>query len=153
MAGTALRWNGLLLTAGAVLFGAAVVRVSFNPVVNQQFTPGISLFFLLSSILLLLSLPRMYARQANAAGWLGIAFTLGLLLTGIATVQARVFPRWAGITLLVAMAGFFFVFFVAEFLAPMAGQVGSAFFAVLLALALSWIGLWLWCSRASALAP
>ena len=181
MTNTAVRWNGLFLIVGAILLGAAIIQVSFNPVVNQQFTPGISLFFLLSSILLLLSLPGMYAKQANAAGWLGllgyallqsgivlivvlastpllypsfkeapgenpvifllgIAFTLGLLLTGIATIRAGVFPRWAGILLLVAMAGFFFVFFVAEFLLPMAGQVGSAFFAILLALALAWIG-------------
>ncbi len=185
MTNTALRWNGLLLMGGAILLGAVIVRISFDPVVNQQFTPGISLFMLLSSIMLLLSLPGMYARQANAAGWLGlvgyvllqsgtvlmvvlastpllypslnvapgenptvfglgIAFTLGLLLTGVATLRAGVFPRRAGILLLVAMAGFFFNFFVAEFLPAMAGQVGSALFAILLALALAWIGLALW---------
>jgi hypothetical protein len=185
MTDTALRWNGLLLMGGAILLGAVIVRISFNPVVNQQFTSGISLFMLLASIMLLLSLPGMYARQANAAGWLGlvgymllqsgtvlmvvlastpllypslkeapgenpavfglgIAFTLGLLLTSIATLRAGVFPRGAGILLLVAMAGFFFDFFVAEFLPAMAGQVGSAFFAILLALALAWIGLSLW---------
>jgi hypothetical protein len=137
---------------------------------------------LLSSILLLLSLPAMYARQANTAGWLGltghvllqtgilllvvlaatpllypsfeqvsgenlvvfllgIALTIGLLLTGIATVRAGVFPRGAGILILAAMAGFFFVFFVAEFLPPLAGQVGSAIFGILLGLALAWIGI------------
>lgn len=185
MTDTTQRWNGLLLMGGAILLGAAIVRISFNPVVNQQFTPGISLFMLLSSIMLLLSLPGMYARQANAAGWLGfvgylllqsgtvllvvlastpllypsfkeapgenvvvfglgIAFTLGLLFTSIATLRARVYPRGAGILLLLAMAGFFFDFFVAEFLPAMAGQVGSAFFAILLALALAWIGRSLW---------
>lgn len=185
MTDTTQRWNGLLLMGGAILLGVVIVRISFNPVVNQQFTPGISLFMLLSSIMLLLSLPGMYARQANAAGrlgfvgyillqsgtvvlvvlastpllypsfkeapsenlavfGLGIAFTLGLLLTGIATLRARVFPRGAGILLLMAMAGFFFDFFVAEFLPATAGQVGSAFFAILLALALAWIGLSLW---------
>ena len=71
---------------------------------------------------------------------LGIALTLGLLLTGVATIQAGIYPRWSGILLLAATAGFFFVFFVAEFLPPVAGQIGSAAFGVLLALALVWIG-------------
>jgi hypothetical protein len=78
---------------------------------------------------------------------LGIALTLGLLLTGIATIRAEVFPRWAGIMLLAAMAGFFFVFFVAEFLPPITGQLGSAIFGALLALALAWIGIALWIGK------
>jgi len=163
--------------------GAAIVILSFKPVINQVISPRISLLLLLSSILLLLSLPGMYARQADAAGWLGlagyallqagivlliiiaapsilfpsiseatgenmvifvlgIALTLGLLLTGIATIQAGVYPRWSGILLLAATAGFFFAFFVAEFLPARAGQIGSAFFGILLALALAWIGLY-----------
>lgn len=75
---------------------------------------------------------------------LGIALTLGLLLTGIATYQAEVFPRPAAVLLLGAMAGFLFVFFVAEFLPPAAGQLGTAIFGVLLALGLAWIGVALW---------
>ena len=183
-----LRLSGIVLIVGASLLGVAIVLVSLNPVVNQVFSPRVSLLFLLSSLLLLLSLPAMYARQAQAAGWLGlighallqsgllllvlvaapallfpslklapgenlvafllgIALTLGLLLTGIATLQAGVYPRGAGILLLVATAGFFFDFFVAEFLPPLAGQLGSAFFGVLLALALAWIGGALWISK------
>jgi len=78
---------------------------------------------------------------------LGIAFTLGLLLTGISTLQAGVFPRWAAILLLAGTGGFFFVFFVAEFLPPGAGQIGSALFAVLLAVALAWMGLAMWANQ------
>ncbi len=182
MAEIAFRWSGILLVLGAALLGVAIVIISLKPVMEQPFSPGVSLLMLLSSILLLLSLPAMYARQANAAGWLGltghvllqtgilvlvmlaatpllypslkpipgenlvvfllgIALTLGLLLTGIATIRADVFPRGAGILLLAAMAGFFFDFFVAEFLPPLAGQVGSAIFGILLALALAWIGI------------
>ncbi len=188
MVQTAVRLSGLLLIVGSALLGTAIVMISFNPVVNQPLSPRISLLLLISSILLLLSLPALYARQAAAAGWLGlaghallqtgvlllvvlastpllfpsfnsapgenpvvfllgIAFTVGLLLTGIATVRAAVFPRWAGILLLAATAGFFFVFFVAEFLPPRAGQFGSALFGVLLALALAWMGLSLWLSQ------
>jgi hypothetical protein len=75
---------------------------------------------------------------------LGIALVLGLLLSGIATFQAGVFPRPAAILLLAATAGFFFVFFVAEFLPPAAGQIGSALFGTLLALGFAWIGVALW---------
>jgi hypothetical protein len=181
----ALRLSGIVLIVGAALLGVAIVMVSFTPVVGQVFSPRVSLLFLLSSLLLLLSLPAMYARQAPAAGWLGlvghallqsgllllvlvatpallfpslklapgenlvafllgIALTLGLLLTGVATVLAGVYPRGAGILLLAATAGFFFDFFVAEFLPPLTGQIGSACFGVLLALAFVWIGGALW---------
>jgi len=182
MADIAIRWSGALLIGGALLLGAAIVNVSIKPVVNQAFTPQLSRLFLFAAILLLLSLPGMYGRQANAAGWLGlagfallqagvvffillsatpllypsiqqasgenlyifvlgIALALGLLLTGIASLQAGTFPHWAGILLLAATAGFVFDFFVAEFLPPQAGQVGNAFFGVVLALGLGWIGL------------
>jgi len=188
MSEIAFRWSGLLLILGAVLLGTGIVVISLKPVINQLFSPGVSLLLLLSSILLLLALPAMYARQANAAGWLGlaghallqtgvlllvviaatpilypsiktatgenlvvfllgIALTLGLLLTGIATLRAGIFPRGAGILLLAAMAGFFFNFFVAEFLPPIAGQVGSAIFGILLALSFAWIGAALWIGK------
>ena len=188
MSEIAFRWSGILLVVGAVLLGIAIVIISLKPVVNQVFSPGVSLLLLLSSILLLLSLPAMYARQANAAGWLGltghvllqtgvlllvvvaapallypslnqapgeswtafllgIALALGLLLTGIATVRAGIYPRGAGSLLLAAMAGFFFTFFVAEFLPPLAGQLGSAIFGILLALSLAWIGVALWIGK------
>jgi hypothetical protein len=192
MADVAVRLSGVFLMAGAVLLGTGIVVVSSAPVINQPLSPRVSLLFLLSAVLLLLSLPVMYFRQAQAAGWLGfaghgllqtgilllvvlaatpllypslnpasgenvvvfllgIALTLGLLLTGIATVQAGVFPQWAGILLLAATAGFFFVFFVAEFLPAIAGQVGSAFFGVLLGLALAWIGLTILMGRSGSL--
>ena len=182
MSEIAVRWSGLLLIAGALLLGAAIVAVALNPVVNQVFSPLVSRLFLIASILLLLSLPGMYARQADASGWLGlagfallqagvvllivlsatpllypslkeaagenafvfvlaIALTLGLLLTGLATARAGIYPTWAGLVLLAATAGFFFDFFVAEFLPPLAGQLGSALFGALLALGLAWIGL------------
>jgi hypothetical protein len=182
------RWSGIVLILGAALLGIAIIVISLKPVINQPILPAGSILLLLSAILLLLSLPAMYARQANAAGWLGltghallqtgvlllivlaapslvypslqlipqenlvvfllgIALTLGLLLTGIATIRAGIFPRAAGILLLVAMAGFFFDFFIAEFLPPIAGQVGSALFGVLLALSFAWIGAALWIGK------
>ena len=190
MADMALRLGGIVLIVGAALLGAAIVLVSFVPVVNRPFPQHISLLFLLAAILLLLSLPAMYARQAQAAGWLGltghtllqtgilllvlvaappllypsrnlilsdnilffllgIALTVGLLLTGVATIRAGVYPRGAGIVLLAATVGFFFDFFVAEYLPRVVGQIGSAFFGVLLGLALAWIGVALWMSKSA----
>jgi hypothetical protein len=186
----ALRLSGIVLIVGATLLGVGILLISFTPVIDQPLPPRVSPLFLLSAILLLLSLPAMYARQAPAAGWLGlighallqtgllllvllaappllypslnpalgenlvvfvlgIALTLRLLLTGIATVLAGVYPRGAGILLLAATAGFFFNFFVAEFLPSIVGQIGAAFFGVLLALALAWIGLALWMSKSA----
>ena len=39
---------------------------------------------------------------------------------------------------------FLFVFFIAEFLPPAAGQLGTAIFGVLLAIGFAWIGVALW---------
>lgn len=191
MAEIALRGGGVLLVAGAALMGAAVVSISLRPVEGQVFTPGASLLLLLTALALLLALPAMYARQASAAGWLGlvghtllqagvlllvvlaatpllhpalkvgatehpivfslgIALTLGLLLTTLATLRAAVFPNGAGLLLLAATAGFFFSFFIAEFLPPITGQISSALFGVLLALGLAWIGVVLALGRSSA---
>jgi hypothetical protein len=181
----AIHWSGPMLAAGALLFGLAIVLISREPVINQVFPPNIAALSLAATALLIVSLPGMYAVQAEAAGVLGlvahglltiglllvvvvaappllypslnegsgenvvvfvlgIALVLGLLLTGIATLQAGVFPRPAAILLLAAMAGFFFVFFIAEFLPPAAGQVGAALFGGLLAFGFAWIGMALW---------
>lgn len=181
----AIHWSGPVLIGGAVAFGLVIVLISVRPVIGATLSPEVAALGLVSAALLLLSLPGMYAAQADAAGILGlvghalfstgllllvmvaaapllqpsvngpigehplvfvlgIALTLGLLMTGIATFQADVFPRPAAVLLLGAMAGFFFVFFVAEFLPPAAGQIGSAVFGVLLALGLTWIGVALW---------
>jgi hypothetical protein len=181
----AIHWSGPVLVGGAIAFGLAVILISSRPVIGAMLRPDVAALLLVAAALLLLSLPAMYAVQADAAGLpglvgqallmigllllvvlaatpllhpsanapagahplvfvLGIALTLGLLLTGIATFQADVFPRPAAVLLLGAMAGFFFVFFVAEFLPAAAGQIGSAVFGVLLALGFAWIGTALW---------
>lgn len=181
----AIHWSGLVLVGGALALGLGVILTSTRPVIAATLSPDMAGLLLVSAALLLLSLPAMYAVQADAAGVLGlvghtllvtgllllvvlaatpllhpslnapigehplvfvlgIALTLGLLLTGIATFQAEVFPRPAAVLLLGAMAGFFFVFFVAEFLPPAAGQGGTAVFGAMLALGFSWIGVVLW---------
>jgi len=181
----AVHWGGLLLIVGAALFGAALVVVSFAPDVTGPLPPLANILLFLSSVLLLLALPAMYARQADAAGWaglighallqtgilllvvvtspplvyssfdlpfedsltaflLGSAFSLGSLVSAIATLRAGVFPRPAAILLLAATAGFFFSFFIAEWLPRLAGQIGNAIMGALLGLSLAWIGLSMW---------
>jgi hypothetical protein len=64
-------------------------------------------------LVLLAATPILYPSLKIAPGeslvffLLGIALTLGLLLTGIAIIRAQVFPRWTGLLLLAATAGFF----------------------------------------------
>jgi hypothetical protein len=181
----ATHWAGLVLLGGALTLGIAIVLISLRPVVGQAVSPDVAALVLCSAGLLLLSLPAMYAVQADAVGApgliahtliatgllllvviaatplmqpalalptgehpilfaLGIALTVGLLLTGMTTYQAGVLPRPAAALLLAATAGFFFVFFVAEFLPATAGQVGSAVFGILLALGFGWIGWAMW---------
>jgi hypothetical protein len=180
-----IHWGGPVLVGGAVMLGLTILLTARQPVVGQALSADVAALLLGAAALLLVSLPAMYAVQADAAGTLGlvahvllsigllllvvvaatpllhpslnapsgehplvfllgIALVLGLLLTGIATFQANMFPRPAAVLLLAAMAGFFFVFFVAEFLPPAAGQVGSAAFGILLALGFAWIGVALW---------
>jgi hypothetical protein len=105
---------------------------------------GILLFVVVSATPLLF--PTVTGAYANnvVTFVLGIALTLGLLLTGVATLRAGVFPTATAILLLAATAGFFFAFFVAEFLPAVAGQIGIAALGVLLALSFAWIGVSLW---------
>ena len=80
-------------------------------------------------------------------GGLGIALFLGLLLTSIATLQAGVYPRPAALLLVAGTAGFFFGFFVSEFLPPGPAQVTNAVLGVLAPAGFVWCGVALW-SRA-----
>lgn len=64
---------------------------------NQTLRPGILLLFVVASTLLLYPSLRTASGENPIVFVLGIALTLGLLLTGIATIRADVFPRWASI--------------------------------------------------------
>jgi len=79
---TALRWSGVALVAGALVLGAAMVLGSLT-LPGQFFSPLVSLLLLVGSLLLMLALPGMYARQAEAAGWLGL---LGYVLLAVGNV-------------------------------------------------------------------
>lgn len=185
MKNIAIRWSGLLLIIGATLLVAALFISLSAPEITQQLPLLANALMFPASILLLLSLPAMYARQADSAGWLGLighallqigillfvvvsgppllyssfdlpfensitafflgnALSLGLLITAIATLRAGVFPRWASILLLIGTAGFFFSFFIAEWLPRIAGQVIGVITDIPLGLGLAWIGFSMW---------
>jgi hypothetical protein len=183
MVETTIRLSGLALVAGALLLGAAIAMVSLR-LPGQRPQPLVSTMLLVASLLIMLALPGMYARQSEATGWLGLvghvglsvgmvivivyaaaplfhpeikelgesvaafllgsALLLGLVVTAIATLRAEVYPRWSGILLLAAGVGFLFDFFVAEYLPPLAGQLGNAIFGMLFAFAFAWIGVSIW---------
>lgn len=77
-----VRWSGLVLIIGAVLLGTEIVLATFVPYADRSsLSPLTYLLLLLSGILLMLSLPAMYALQASASGWIGFAGHV-LLQTG-----------------------------------------------------------------------
>jgi hypothetical protein len=76
--------------------------------------------------------------ESAPAFLLGIMISVGFVLTGLAMLRARVYPLWLGILWLVAGAGFFFGFIVAELVPPLVGMVGHA------VVALCYLGAWEW---------
>jgi hypothetical protein len=181
----ALRWSGVALVAAALVLGAAI-GLAYLRLPGRFPTPLGSLLLLVGSMLLMLALPGMYARQSEAAGWLGLVghvglsvgnvlligfaaaplfnpsltgldaeesvaagvlalvLILGFVLTAMATLRAKVYPRGSGILLLAAGVGFLFSFFVAEQLPPIAGALINTIWVVSLPGALAWIGVALW---------
>ena len=71
MVETTIRGSGLALVAGALLMGAAIAMLSLR-LPGRLPTPLVSTMLLVASLLIMLALPGMYARQSEAAGWLGL---------------------------------------------------------------------------------
>ena len=185
MMSTAIQWSGPVLVVGALLLALTTVAAALRPTVQSMLSPEVATLGVLAAAFLVLSLPGMYAAQADAAGviglagyallqvgllllvvvsaapllyptvtgpfanhpltgGLGVALFLGLLLTSIATLQAGVYPRPAALLLVAGTAGFFFGFFVSEFLPPGPAQVANAALGVLAPAGLAWCGAALW---------
>lgn len=163
---TLYRWSGIALLIGSLIgvIGSILSAVLYpdqnltsQQVLGTPFTIAASLF-LIWSLLLAMSLPGFYLRQATRAGVMGfigfvllllgillggvafanvqatifpylaqsapkllpsgpvgpfagfllwilgpvLLFGIGTILLGIATMRARVFPRWAGVLLIIA---------------------------------------------------
>lgn len=141
----------LVVSAALLLLGAPALYVVQAPatgigglVAHVLLSIGLLLFVLMAATPLLYPSLGVATIEHPIVFGLGIALTLGLLLTGVVTFQSGVLPGPAAGLVLGAMAGFAFVFFVAEFLPPAAGQAGTAVFGVLLALGFGWLGIAVW---------
>jgi hypothetical protein len=144
--------------AFALLLATALLLLGLPALYAVQATatgmPGVAGHALLTVGLLLLVLvaanPLLHPESAvntvehPVLFGLGIALALGFLLVGVTTLQAGILPSAAALLLLGAMAGFVFVFFIAEFLPPIAGQAGTAILGLLLATSLAWLGVAVW---------
>jgi len=82
MAKVALRWSAAALVAAAVVLGASLTMQWLWPAERLPAPLG-SLLILVGSMLLMLALPAMYARQAEAAGWQGL---VGHMLLAVGNV-------------------------------------------------------------------
>jgi hypothetical protein len=94
-----LRGSGLALTAGALFVGVVIVSTAFQAQ-NQPPTLLVSTLLLVASILIVLSLPAMYARQAEAAGWPGLVghvlLEVGLLPIVVYAAAPMFYPQIHG---------------------------------------------------------
>lgn len=135
----------LLIVALPGMYAAQASAVGLVGLIGHALlTLGLLLLVLLAATPLLYPSFNAAPPENFALFILGIALTAGLLLTGFATFRARVLPRPAAMLVLAATAGFFFDFFIAEFLPAVVLRAGSVLFGIVLALGFGWIGVFLW---------
>ena len=88
MLNSAIRWSGLSLALGGLLLGVMFIALNLNLTPPHR-TSFVNACLLIAALLILFSLPGMFARQAEEAGWLGllghVALGLGLLYIVIST--------------------------------------------------------------------
>jgi hypothetical protein len=120
MATVALRWSGVALVAAAIVLGTAIALASLRLPGTVPPMPLGSLLLLVGSMLLMLALPGMYARQAEAAGALGLVGHVLLAVGNVALIGFATAPLFnpsvtgldkeetivAGLLLLVLPLGF-----------------------------------------------
>jgi hypothetical protein len=87
----ALRWSGVALVAAALVLGAAI-GLAYLRLPGRFPTPLGSLLLLVGSMLLMLALPGMYARQSEAAGWLGLVGHVGLSVGNVLLIGFAAAP-------------------------------------------------------------
>lgn len=95
----AVRWSGLALLAGVLLLGTSIAIVSLSH--EGLSSPVVDTMLLVGAILLMLGWPGMYARQAEAAGWMGlvghILLEVGNVLIIVAAAQPLFTPTIRGL--------------------------------------------------------
>ena len=146
-------WASWLLAVGAILVLLALPQVH---AAQARASAGLSLaaFALLQAgwvlAVVVTTAPLLYRGLPGEPGESVLAFVLGTMLavgfvlTGIVIVRAGVFAPWIGYVILAAAAGFFFLFFVAEFLPAIASRVAGVGFGLLAGIGLASIGVSMW---------
>jgi hypothetical protein len=71
MSAVSIRWSGASLAVGTLLVGIVTTQLSTS--MASLATPWVATLFLSGALLTVLALPGIYARQAHAAGWVGLA--------------------------------------------------------------------------------
>jgi hypothetical protein len=71
MSTRSIRWSGAALAVGALLVGIVIALLTTR--MASLSTPWVATLFLSGAILTVLALPAIYARQAHAAGLVGLA--------------------------------------------------------------------------------
>jgi hypothetical protein len=85
------------------------------------------------------------ANQANTFAFtLGVALSIGLVLTSIAAIRARVYPVWAGILMLGAAIAFVFSFLFVDRVPARASQISLAVSGLMFGVAWISIGTVIW---------
>ena len=138
MTQTALRWSGAALVAAGLLTGPSAALATLEARGQVSF-PGMGLLSLIGIALIILALQGVYARQAEATGWLGLAghalLTVGAVLLILLSVPLLYeSPRLrtdAGVTLL-ALAVALFLGFVLTGLATLHAAVYSRWLGAML---------------------
>jgi hypothetical protein len=99
MSTRSIRWSGAVLAVGALLVGIVTTLQSTS--MASLSTPWVATLFLSGAILTVLALPGIYARQAHAAGWVGLAghalLVIGWVLILFSAASPLLIPNVRGI--------------------------------------------------------
>jgi hypothetical protein len=94
-----IRWSGATLAVGTLLVGIVTALQATS--MTSLATPWVATLFLSGAILTVLALPGIYARQAHAAGWVGLAghalLVIGWVLILFAAASPLLMPKVRGI--------------------------------------------------------
>lgn len=95
-----LRWGGLGLAVGTSALALAIVLVSLRPVAGTVFSPTEATLFLFAGVSLVVSLPALYAAQADRGGLLALVahvlLEVGTVLFIALAAPVLLVPTWDG---------------------------------------------------------
>ena len=99
MSTVSIRWSGAALAVGTLLVGIVIALLTTR--MASLATPWVATLFLSGALLTVLALPGIYAHQAHAAGWVGLAghalLVIGWVLMLFAAASPLLIPTVSGI--------------------------------------------------------